>query len=386
MFGSSQDRARQLAGRNRRERISSISSCTSSRSISSSSQAPQQSPTSIWEPKVPSAIEEHPSCEHNDTHITPLAFAEINSSQQDENAVPLSSPLELASGLPGPQVEQQRLQAEHLSEVLYSNFALITSPPQSQFTATRHTRYGSLGTVSMPHALRGTASEYQLRPQTVVSLRGGSGSLNDALTGSKPTATDAEATALEALMSLRVGSGDRDVAPAVTTPTAAEAEAKALREHFEKLQIASSVYRASWEAEKAHLYKGGFMRKNWLPSFYQRTDPMVSGQWYDFMLSRLGTQLPRFVSLFGPSAHTTREGLRGLRSRMAFFHCLIPDLKTCFRNMIVQRINERINTPQPPDFPGVRPPIVPFFLLETFEGFVQPHIFPKLSVFYCERC
>jgi hypothetical protein len=180
MFGSSQDRARQLAGRNRRERISS---CTSSRSISSSSQAPQQSPTSILESKVPSAIEEHPSCEHDGDGLA-LALAQVNSGQQDENATPLFSASQFASGLPGPQAEQQCLQAEHLSQVLYSSLASSASanPPQSQFSATRHTRYGSLGSIPVPHALRGAASEYQLRPQTVVSMRGGSGGYDGRIT------------------------------------------------------------------------------------------------------------------------------------------------------------------------------------------------------------
>jgi hypothetical protein len=269
MFGSSQDRARQLAGRNRRQRISSLSSCTSSRSVSSSSQAPEQSPISILAPKASSAIEEHPS-ERKDSHIDPLAIAyaeayveayggrqcenaiqapqqsltsilgpkaptssrsvstpiqapyqnvismmrskastssrsvssssqaprqgstsiliprasfaiemspsehkephfdpfdlaEVCNGQQCENAIPVPAPLQVASGLPGPQVEQQRLQAEHLSQVLYSSPVSTASPPQSQFAPGRHTRYVSLGTIPTSHALRATASEYQLR-------------------------------------------------------------------------------------------------------------------------------------------------------------------------------------------------------------------------------
>ena len=355
MFGSSQDRARQLAGRNRRERISSISSCTSSRSISSSSQAPQQSPTSILEPKVPSVIEEHPSCEHDGDGIVPLAFAEVDSGQQDENSTPPFLALQFASGLLGPQAEQQRLQTEHLSQVLYNSLASSApaNPPQSQFSAARHTRYGSLGSGPMPHALRGTASEYQLRPQTVVSMRGGSGGHDGVLARPAPTIADK--------MDREILVDDREIA--------------ALEEHRTRLRL-DPAYRDLWNAEKDNkCYFGGFLRLSGLPARHLWDEPITSGRWYDVLALQLGNELYRFCMLFEPRGdHTVRDSLldpTGRITRVAFFHCLSLEYKTLFRNVIVERLNELAKTPRPPRYPGTKPPIVMTLLIQTFEQFVH---------------
>jgi len=148
MFGSSQDRARQLAGRNRRERISSISSRSSSRSVSSSSRAPPprnylSTPDSTT--KLPSAIEEYAAGHENGTVLDTCA---VKSQKQRlvEDEPPLSAS-QVASGQGGSQVEHHRLQAEHLSQVLYNGFALVASvsPPQSQFSSTHQVQHGSVG-------------------------------------------------------------------------------------------------------------------------------------------------------------------------------------------------------------------------------------------------
>lgn len=125
MFGSSQDRARQLAGRSRRERISSIGSHSSSLSIGSPHTSSQ--PGNATTPPGP-------TFERNDA--------------KDGFILPSVSQLPV---WPHPlKVEQHRLQSEHLSQVLYNSLDLCepASLPQRQFGSSRHVRYGSLGTPS----------------------------------------------------------------------------------------------------------------------------------------------------------------------------------------------------------------------------------------------
>lgn len=125
MFGSSQDRARQLAGRSRRERISSIGSHSSSLSIGSS----------------------HTSSQPRIATRSPDSTIGLNGAK-DGSISPSVSQLPI---WPHPlEVEQHRLQTEHLSHVLYNSLDLCepASLSQRQFGASRHIRYGSLGTPS----------------------------------------------------------------------------------------------------------------------------------------------------------------------------------------------------------------------------------------------
>jgi DCN1-like protein 1/2 len=126
----------------------------------------------------------------------------------------LSPAPQMTDGPDGLQLEQQRIQAEHLSRVLHDNFTLanVADLPESQFASRRHTRYGSLGThtetmrdlrsitapappiqslkstledlldildvTGVPH-LRASVSDDRLRSQPMLLLRGGSGHDND---------------------------------------------------------------------------------------------------------------------------------------------------------------------------------------------------------------
>ncbi|KAG9191277.1 hypothetical protein G6011_09365 [Alternaria panax] len=210
MFGSSQDRARQLAGRNRRERISSISSCSSTHTTNLSSRSPQQRnnlPTEIGTVEPVTTIDERASSDDNDASVNPLGKIGAHA----VNEVPLLlSVSQMVDGLEGSHVEQHWNQAEHLSRVLHNNLTLtnVTDLPESQFASRHHTRYGSLGmhTDTMPHLrsitnpvppthlpdstledllaildvtgtvpLRASASDDQLGSQSIASLRGGAG-------------------------------------------------------------------------------------------------------------------------------------------------------------------------------------------------------------------
>lgn len=217
MFGSSEDRARQLAARKRRERIGSSGSQSSHRSTISSNYANKQlqyacvSEQSSQRVQIPerhdlqraglTAIDQHTAGEPDAVRLP------------HDHKIPLlpleNSSLRLAREKQHPAMEQHRIQAEYLSQVLYSNASIfdMQAPPQSQFSVPTSTkRYGSLGsnsnisqqlsnmTTPVSHTQPSSSqpaciqpklgvttlpplqqSEYgnHLRVHTVVSLRGG---------------------------------------------------------------------------------------------------------------------------------------------------------------------------------------------------------------------
>ena len=176
MFGASEDRARQLAYRKRRDRIISGNSCSTYRSLSSASRISQQSHVS-------------PTLEHETEH----------SAQRPGNATdPVNS--FLPTDPQHSQAEQHRIQTEYLSQVLYDDLSLATTvgPPDRQPAAAPHSgKYGSLGPSTTSRHIRNAtapisyteiqnvlASSTQshadlstldecFRRQTMASLRGG---------------------------------------------------------------------------------------------------------------------------------------------------------------------------------------------------------------------
>ena len=154
MFGASEDRARQLAGRQRWKRIGSSGSSSSYRSASSSSQLSQLShreTSYIFEqnPQRPTPIPEHPS---------PTRFVPVNSLHDLGGLQYLVQPIaasdveeafsRMVSKNLHPQTLHQRSQTEHLSHVLFDKTAIghASPPPTSPFTVSGLTKpYGVLG-------------------------------------------------------------------------------------------------------------------------------------------------------------------------------------------------------------------------------------------------
>lgn len=201
MFGSSEDRARQLAGRQRWKRISSSDSDSSYRSVSSSSQASQWGTSSIFEHIIqrPSPIPEHR------TYTT----CSIQGDQHGSGGIKYASKLAAASDVEGdmtaehqhPRLQQHRSQAEHMSHVLYDDTTINDVLPPSSNLASLSQRkdYGVLEpldtmlpqrrSATMPisqasptsHQLNSLSVNLAKRPifwgllqaNTVVSLRGG---------------------------------------------------------------------------------------------------------------------------------------------------------------------------------------------------------------------
>jgi hypothetical protein len=152
MFGASEDRARQLAGRQRWKRISSNDSDSSHRSASSSSQLSQLSQceaSSILEQKLlwPITI---PECEAIAFHDH-LQNEAITSRPREQFPV-VSNAEEALSHIMAtnqhPRTQQQRRQAEHLSQVLYNDMAAehqrLPSPISSMLPS-QLKQYGVLG-------------------------------------------------------------------------------------------------------------------------------------------------------------------------------------------------------------------------------------------------
>ena len=152
MFGASEDRARQLAGRQRWKRISSNDSESSHRSASSLSQLSQLSQceaSSISEQKLlwPITIPECDAITFHD-HLQ----NEVFTSCPREQSPVVSNAEEALSHMMAtnqhPRTQQQRQQAEHLSQVLYNDTAVEDQrlpSPISSVLPSQLKQYGVLG-------------------------------------------------------------------------------------------------------------------------------------------------------------------------------------------------------------------------------------------------
>lgn len=196
MFGASEDRARQLAYRKRRERVISGSLSTACRSCSFSSQLSHASRASSFQAFWPS-----PST------ITPEHSYLQAYRARDHDLIPakhirLTDPVDYTSIVSTNasrfQEEQHRLQAEYLSRVLYDSLSLdntndeqlvhpvaaIPSGPPAQSSTLRHVRHvtapvGFLRTTELANCpplhqpLLPFVSNVSVKQQDLITLRGG---------------------------------------------------------------------------------------------------------------------------------------------------------------------------------------------------------------------
>lgn len=132
MFGSSQDRARQLAGRHRKTRPRSSSSQWSRRSSASlTSQSQQQAQTDT-------ALSDQPQHSPDQAGFYQY-FQPIYG--YDKRILGDPAPLSPSSLHAQPfQMDQHRVQNEYMSQILYGNHTLpnLLAPPPSHFMATSH--------------------------------------------------------------------------------------------------------------------------------------------------------------------------------------------------------------------------------------------------------
>jgi hypothetical protein len=193
MFGASEDRARQLAYRKRKERIVSGSSCSMLRSLSSSSHVSQQSQISsiIEQSTSPSPLHAEHSSPHTGHTPDDMSIPACQTKSQDSECGAI-----LATDTNHSQTEQHRLQFEHLTQVLYDSLSRPTTVrkptaipgpvtpsgnPEApgQSTTARRIRsvtapsvHSCLGPPILPTASP-TAFNGSLGAHSMVSLRGG---------------------------------------------------------------------------------------------------------------------------------------------------------------------------------------------------------------------
>lgn len=319
MFGSSQDRARQLAGRKRRERISFSGSHLSHRPVSTAHNTPGQDQTAVCSDlrnARPVVIGEDLFCIPDHSHY--------------------------------PHLDQQIIQNEHLSRVLYDPPGPYTS---SQMTSSRlqsvssgH-QYGSLGistTNSRPsrnltaplsvdrlslegetgkHVQNGTPTlpsmplseiKRQLRQETAAILRGGHGD-----------ASDHDKQRRMGFESRIAGIEDDDTFPA------------GIEE--DELHVPSGQTMPNW----AILSRPFAAEFPWVSSVLQMPqwrEPISSGASYaSFLESLSGVEYERFASLFGPHASPSLMAGRATTARQAFFLALSVAQQIVFRNLITAR-------------------------------------------------
>ena len=205
MFGASEDRARQLAGRQRWKRISSSGSNSSYRSASSSSQLSQRETSSIFEHNIqrPSVIPEH----HTNTADDLLHGLFDLRKQNAPGCIPASGLEEILAQMTAedqhPHAQQQRSQAEHLSHVLYNDTAIADDLPLPS------------GCSILPHETKsygvlkpGPAILKQIRYMTAPVLPVSDQSVTSSAHGSIDRSTSASIAHAQMIVSLRGGAGD----------------------------------------------------------------------------------------------------------------------------------------------------------------------------------
>jgi hypothetical protein len=124
MFGASEDRARQLAYRKRRERIASGSSCSVLRSLSSSSHVSQQSQMSSI---TKQGTSQPPSHAEYTFAYTSRAYNNMSMPDHQTKSQTADCGPGLATDPHRSQMERHRLQAKYLTQVLYDSLSLPTS-------------------------------------------------------------------------------------------------------------------------------------------------------------------------------------------------------------------------------------------------------------------
>jgi hypothetical protein len=128
MFGSSEDRARQLAYRTRKDRVISSGSNSTHRSLSSASESSRRSHSSLSlhmglnqsiAPEIPLSVQAglvHGK-DHATSRVLPWDDPALASSSHDD-----SLPAKQCKDV---HVEQHRVQSEYLSQVLYNSLSIV---------------------------------------------------------------------------------------------------------------------------------------------------------------------------------------------------------------------------------------------------------------------
>jgi len=297
--------------------------------------------------QLPSTIKEHAACDKNGTTLNARILEEDSKHHLVEDGVTLSAS-QLANGQVGFQVEHHRLQAEHLSQVLYNGHTLVpsVSPPPSQFCSPHQVRYSSVGSQpdTSPHPHNITDFD---APCHLITL-----SLLELLESISMTTRDAFGSSVfehdpspQAVVSLRGGSsGDGSDALPVENPLNDPSDHEEylswtrhyhLLTHRLDLDI-SGVYYNSLFPDKGHRAILEFYSELWflVQDPYYQTISVTSDDGYQAFRNSLSTRkLARFDRLFGPPFPKTIDTFMSAQLQ-TFFHHLTDNQKDRFRKVI----------------------------------------------------
>jgi hypothetical protein len=359
MFGASEDRARQLAYRKRRERVISGSTCSVYRSLSFANCTSQHAHISSTPKEGPPQTLGH--AEH-----LPLQTGLLNNgnipTNRDESYQSTAAAL-LAADAQQSQMERHRLQAEYLSQVLYSTLSFTTTGrgpcavPASkshlsrdgtpgQSIATRHIRsitapvasadrpslFGSAVQshvdVSALPLLHRTMFNDRFRMQTAVSLRGGGDAYS--FHRSMPPQSRQPIQALQTQQQIQTQR---------QAPTHAQIQAHMWAQRQAQAESLLAQYHTP-----IRQYLSIFL---WAPQYINHPAflvPISCGTQYDVFIGELlQGRANYFLDLFGPLRLPNHYASPTANMRRKFYRKLDEETKLKFQEMIEARGRELRN-------------------------------------------
>ena len=380
MFGASEDRARQLAYRKRRERVISGNSGSTYRSLSSASRNSQQL-------QLSSTLEQ-------DATQLPV-HVEHYSQESNVEATDSVKPL-LVTDKEHLQMEQHILQAEYLSQVLYDTLSLADAGGVSNtlpVLASHFSKYGTLGHLITSHHLRNVTAPiaYTDIPSLLASNMQSHPDL--------PTLPPLQSTPLvdyhrqaQVMVSLR-GGGKDDVHPRqersrpMQTSQLNQTNPALRTQQPNQTSAQPSLPRSSLlppEVVSVHDSTRQYTQIcPWATRWYWRSEwivPLQSGhEVMAFLASLSQVDIRNFSFLFGPSMPPTHWTSSGANARRYFYRRLDHNAQDLFQRMIGARARElsgvELGLPDPQIVAlqtATSPRIMLYHLLESLEEPVMP--------------
>lgn len=388
MFGASEDRARQLAYRKRRERVISGSSSSTYRSLSSASRISQRS-------RVSSALDQEgvrsflatqrglPQPGHGTVDFTTNSLG----LQGDGESISATEAQHL-------QMERHRLQAEYLSQVLYNSLSLATAgaqPDDTLMPTMNVGRYGALGKPATSRHIRNVTApvaSLEMQPLLVSTMKHSSES--GALPLLHRTARNAQLRT-QTMVVLR-GGGDHDPSlqqettrrdppfPGFANSVAQSAQPPPADHSRTRVAVAP----VPQEVIQVHNPQREYMQTcPWVQRYYDKPAwvvPISIGQhFHDFMASLPADWHSIFLALFGPEQSPDHPLSSRANARRDFFQKLNPGRQVIFHSMIQSRVIELQAVAEGFDDPEFIAPfrgasqVMLYHLMEAREARILPH-------------
>jgi hypothetical protein len=355
MFGASEDRARQLAYRKRRERVTSGSSASTYRSFSSASPVSQRFRVSstLGEEGIQSYLATQRSSLHTGHstigHMNPLRF------QADKASLSVTEAHVLQ--IERHRMERHRLQAEYLSQALCDSLSLAATslqPGDASMSVMNSGRYGALGKPTMSrHVRSATAPLATLKMQVLPAPALNPPAELAALPLLHRTAHSAHLST-HTMVVLRGGDGGDDALPSqqqtVRPSSAVTNQAYGVTYNSRPLSAGgwkAYVSMAPVPQKILQFHNPGreyMLQTPWVQQFYNKPGwmvPISTGRQFQTFIHSLPVEWREvFVALFGPEQPPDHHLSPRANARRDFFQKLSPDLQLSFHGMIQWRVQE----------------------------------------------